>query len=185
MKTALRLGFVAAGALAASVVFVQAGCVSCWDNGCGGGFLWRGHTEGQQPLPAGTYGFRIVLEGSVYAAECDIAETLVDSECSRAELVEGDEFFVRAGRIQLEEGDWKPDSPVGGFTVSAEQHVEHRYGPSVRGPTEVGIQITYEDHTLLSVDHDVEYERDHDVHGDPRCGYCDEKQERSDVLPLP
>lgn len=157
-------------------------CLACNDIGCGGGFEWNANAEDGSALEPGTYEVTLTLEDNTYEVTCEIAEAMKDSDCTSPVQSEGDVLFSITFDInQHDPGDWNPDSPVGSFYLSAvdTSGSDPKGGYSEnRGPTFVAIEISSEAGPLLDESYDVTYVRDDDYRGDPRCGFCDEVEER-------
>ena len=157
-------------------------CLACNDIGCAGGFEWTAGAQDGTALEPGTYEVTLTLEDDTYEVTCEVAEKMKDSNCSEPSHTEGEvDYSLTLDIQQHDPGDWNPDSPVGGFYLSAVDasggDPDGSYSEN-RGPTLVAIEIVSDGDTLIDESYDVTYERNEDYRGDPRCGFCDEVEER-------
>lgn len=157
-------------------------CLACNDIGCAGGFEWTARADTASALAPGSYDVTIMLEDDRYTLTCEVADTFGDSDCTEPAHVDGGvDYNVTFSITQLDETEWDPQQPVGGFYLAAVDTTDSDADGSFsanRGPTEVTIEISGEDGTLIDEAYTVEYQRDDDYRGDPRCGYCDSTEER-------
>lgn len=177
----LALSLFAAGALAAAL---PACILACNDIGCAGGLDWRAHAS--DALPPGDYTAHIDLEGTQYEVACEVAATIEQSRCGQAQRIDGDgEFTISLSPSAGDLESWDPSAPVTGFALLAvdvsESDDQGLYSAN-RGPTEVSVAMTTGSTELFAFDYDIEYERDDNYRGDPRCGYCDQSESRSEVI---
>ena len=170
----------AAGLSLASLAAAGPACMACNDIACGGGFEWTARTEPGVALLPGAYALEITLEGSIYEVECTVAESVRQSECGELVKTSGDaDFDVSFDVSQLDEVDWNPDGPAGGFYLTAADHTDADGDFSAtRGPTEVHVVVRRDAQPLLDESYDITYERDDAFRGNERCGYCDELELR-------
>jgi hypothetical protein len=158
-------------------------CLACNDIGCAGGFEWTARAADEGALTPGTYEVSIALEDDRYTLTCEIGDTFGESDCTEPAHVEGDvDYSVSFSITQLDETEWDPEQPVGGFfMVAVDTSESGRDGlfSANRGPTQVTIEVSDMAGPLIDESYDVEYERDDDYRGDPRCGYCDLTEERT------
>jgi hypothetical protein len=173
-----------AGLALASLAAAGPACLACNEIACGGGLDWSAHIEGSVGLLPGTYAFDITLEGSSYSAECTVAASVGESECSEPTKVDGDDdFTVTLDVSQLDPNDWNPEGPTGGFYLSAADRSDSDdVSSSTRGPTEVQIVVLHDDQPLLDESYDITYDRDEEFRGNERCGYCDNLEMREATI---
>lgn len=170
--------------LAAALAAAAASCiVPCNDIGCDGGLEWTAAPADGSTIVPGAYHIDFVLEGTSHVVVCDIAAGLRDSECSQPVVTGGDAFDIVVDLTPRQVGDtWDPDAPVEALRVSIADHSDWHdddRSQSVRGPEDVEITLTLDGRTLLDDAFAREYARDEDFWGDERCGYCDEREDRS------
>ncbi len=160
-------------------------CLSCTEIGCVGGLRWTGQALDDAPLDAGEWTLDIVVEDSRYEARCTVGATLEDSSCETPSRVDGDqEFIVDLALLPAgEPEDWDPSAPAGAIELRLADHSgsdpQSAYS-EVRGPTDVSIAVRLDGEEVTSVRYEsLEYDRDHELWGDPECGFCDSLVERS------
>jgi hypothetical protein len=183
-RSRARLRAVAAGLALSSLAAAGPACLACDSIACGGGLEWSAHTGGSVGLLPGTYAFDITLEGSSYSAECTVAPSVGQSECSEPTKVDGDgDFTVTLDLSQLDLNEWNPEGPTGGFYLSAADRSDSDdVSSSTRGPTEVRIVVLHDDQPLLDESYDITYDRDEAFRGNERCGYCDNLEMREATI---
>lgn len=169
--------------LVAAAGLLQAGCLSCIEPGCGGGFEWNAAPADGEAVPAGHYRFEITLEGDAFVVECDIAETYGESDCGEPQ---GDaDWNLSLSFGQVNDQNWNPDDPVSDFHLRASDtsgsDPDGSYNET-RGPTSVSIAVTRDDAALADVDYTLMYERDEDFYGDERCGFCESRVVRDETF---
>jgi hypothetical protein len=176
--------------LLASVAFLTAfatavlpACVACNDIACEGGFIWSANTNDDLPLPPGEYQIRVQAEDSTLRYTCDVNANYEDSLCAGPWLIDGEDVFtVRVGLEQAGAGSLDPEGPVTGFEVivvdESESSTDGNY-VALRGPEEIDILLEFKSEALANHDYAPNYVRSDAFFGDPRCGYCDERESRS------
>jgi len=159
----------------------EMGCLfpACTDIGCGGGFEWVGSATDDTPLVPGVYAVELAIEASRYTVSCTIAESIAASTCTQPLQSEGAiAFSVSFSLSTVPTEDWDPQTPPGGFYLSAVDRSESDPDGSFsasRGPTRVGVEIVRDDTPFVTVEYEeITYRRD----DDDRCGYCDQLQSR-------
>lgn len=159
-----------------------AGCQVCNDIGCAGGFEWNAETADGSGLAPGTYAFDITLDGTRYAIDCTLADTVGESDCSEPTRVEGDGDFDVYIDLSHTGNDWSPDAPADGFYLRAADHsgsaADGSYSET-RGPKDVRVAVQLDGLPFFEVEYQVTYVRDDDYRGDESCGYCDELEVRT------
>lgn len=176
----LRHGL-AVGALLA-VGATPIGCeeiVSCFDNECNGGLLWSATTADDLPMQPGEYSIEVELEGDVLTIACTV-DNDGEGQCGTPQHVQGDRDFrvsvERAGELVVHlDADTTETSY--GFDIRANEWVEG----GVQGPIDIRVTLERDGTTLLEDQATMEYERDDEFHGDPRCGFCDLSEARATV----
>lgn len=169
------------GGLSGSVL---SACVACNDIACEGGFRWNGTSEGEEALPLGEYQIKIEAEDSVIRYTCDIEATLEATICAGPWLIEGEDVFtVRIDVLPSSDAD-APDAAVG-FEVSVVDYGDSDDDDNYReqrGPEEVTLTLEYGGALLIEESYSPDYVHNTNFWGDPRCGFCDELESRSETF---
>jgi hypothetical protein len=133
---------------------------------CNGGLEWTARALDSSPLPPGQYRLEVDLDGATFVTECTVVpEAEGPSTCTDPTIPAGSEsYFFTLGVEQQ------------GFEMSAGRMYDDR--TSVEGPQSVAIVVTHDDAPFFDVEYELEYERDEEYRGDPRCGYCDLQESR-------